>query len=29
MERFFAGSVSKYVMENAECDVYIVKGKKE
>eukprot|EP00026_Physarum_polycephalum_P019998 Phypoly_transcript_22307.p1 GENE.Phypoly_transcript_22307~~Phypoly_transcript_22307.p1 ORF type:complete len:144 (+),score=22.77 Phypoly_transcript_22307:120-551(+) len=26
MQRVFAGSVSRYVMENAECDVFVVKA---
>ncbi len=26
MQRLFAGSVSRYVMENAPCDVFVVKG---
>lgn len=27
MQRFFSGSVSKFVMENADCDVFVVKCK--
>lgn len=27
MQRVFAGSVSRYVMENADCDVFVVKAK--
>jgi hypothetical protein len=26
MQRVFAGSVSRYVMENADCDVFVVKS---
>jgi len=29
VQRFFAGSVSRYVMENSPCDVYIVKSSTE
>lgn len=27
IQRLFAGSVSRFVMENADCDVFVVKNK--
>ena len=29
VQRFFTGSVSRYIMENADCDVLVVKAKSE